>query len=96
MERGLCGEIKVPIFVLPSVQDRFLFIDHPCFHFMVVATLPSYNYPLKQSVFIPCGAWWDEFVGGAALIMVNYMETICPAWKRNGRVGFADGEMDVR
>lgn len=87
---GLCGEIKVLIFLLASVQDGFLFVDHPCFHFMLVDTLPFHNYPLSQLVIVPCGALvWGvgrSGIGGIAHIKVNDTETICPEWKRNGLI----------
>lgn len=82
----MCGEIKVLVFLLASVQDRFLFVDHPCFHFMLVATLPFHHYPLSQSVIIPCGEQGDELGREVVHIKVNDTETIRPECKRNGGI----------
>lgn len=63
------------------------FVDCLCFHFMLVATLPLHHYHLSQSVTIPCRAQWGmSWGGGVVHIRVNDTETICPEWKRNGRI----------
>lgn len=67
-------------------RKGFFSVDLPCFHFMLVATLPFHHYPLSQSVIIPCRAQEDELGRGVVHIKVNDTETIRPKWKRNGRI----------
>lgn len=85
------------IFLMAYAQDRFLFVDGTCFHFMVVATLTFHHYPPSQSVIIPGRAQRGRKRGGGGR-MRRGAEVECshkgewygnypsPSWKKNGGI----------
>lgn len=86
VERGLCGEIKVHIFLLPSVQDRFLFFFSWITHVFISCLWPHFHFTTTLSTSQLCLVERGVGRGGSVLIRVTDGETIHPEWKRNRRI----------